>query len=215
MEPLVIISATGTEVGKTHLGEALLLAHAPHPIAAYKPVETGIRPGGVGEDDARLRTRATFHVKQRYSFVPPISAHRASAEAGVVIDMALIAADVVTARQRSALLVELPGGLYSPLTLSLRNADLVTLLAPTLHILLAPNRLGVLHDVLSVFAAYPAIDAVVLTPAPGTDASRSANAADLVDLGIPCLGTLPTAPAETLARHPILIGLANRLRSVP
>ncbi len=155
--------------------------------------------------------RATFHVKQRYTFVPPISAHRAAAEAGIAIEPAVIVADARAARQRSALLLELPGGLYSPLSLALRNADLITALSPTLHVLLAPNRLGVLHDVLVARAAYPAIDAVLLTPAASADVSQSANADDLRALGVPCLGTLPRESPEVLANHPLIESLVARL----
>ncbi len=212
MEPLVLISGTGTEIGKTHTGEAFLLAFGRRrPIAAYKPVETGVPPGGRGEDDARLASRATFHVKQRYTFVPPISAHRAAAEAGVVIDTAVILEDARSARERSALLLELPGGLFSPLSLTLRNADLISSLCPTLHVLLAPNRLGVLHDVLVARQAFPAIDAVLLTPAASTDVSQSANDEDLRALGVPCLGTLPRTSAEVLANHPLIESLVTRL----
>jgi dethiobiotin synthetase len=214
MGPLVIISATGTEMGKTHVGEAFLLAHAPRPMAAYKPIETGVAEGSAGEDDTRLLRRATFHVKQRYTFVPPVSPHRAAAEAGERIDPALILEDAARARCRSPLLLELPGGLYSPVTLELRNADLVTALAPTLHVLLAPNRLGVLHDVLVTLAAYPRIDAVVLTPALTVDRSQSTNAGDLAELGAPCLGALPRGTPEELAHHPILRALVARLSSI-
>jgi dethiobiotin synthetase len=212
MEPLVIISATGTDVGKTHVGEAFLLGYAPRSIAAYKPIETGVAPGAVGEDDRRLCRRATFHVKQRYTFVPPISPHRAAAEAGVSMDLAAILHDAAEARARSPLLVELAGGLYSPLALKTRNADLVTALTPTLHVLLAPNRLGVLHDVLVTLTAYPAIDAVLLNPAAATDASQPTNAGDLVALGVPCLGTLPRGTPEELASHPHIRSLIDRFR---
>ena len=212
MESLVLISGTGTEVGKTHFGEAFLLAFERHGrIGCFKPIETGVPPGRRGGDDERLASRATFHVKQRYTFEPPISAHRAAAEAGVDIDPAAIVTDAIGARASSALLVELPGGLFSPLSLSLRNADLVTLLAPTLHVLLAPNRLGVLHDVLVTLRAYPAIDAVLLTPAATVDVSQSANDHDLRSLGAPCLGTLPRATPEELALHPLIASLVDRL----
>ena len=50
-------------------------------------------------------------------------------------------------REASPLVVELAGGLFSPLAPQLTNAEVIAALAPTFTFLVAPDRLGVLHDI--------------------------------------------------------------------
>ncbi len=80
-------------------------------------------------------------------------------------------------------LIETAGGLCSPLSLSTSNLDLVIGAGSVVLVLVAPNRLGVLHDVLACVAllrhAALAPPLIVLTEAAGRDPSSSTNAREL------------------------------------
>ena len=208
MGALVVVTGCGTGIGKTHFAESLIwrLAGDGWRVGSYKPIETGIEPGAVeGADSRRLAGAAVFHVKQRYVFGPPVSPHLAARDVGVSIDLARIAADVKDSREQAdAMVVELAGGLFSPLGQTTTNADLVTQLNPTLHVLIASNRLGVLHDVLAVTKTGVPLDLVLLMPAGIADLSQTSNATELRALGVPCLGALPFGPSKDLANDPIL-----------
>src|SRR5437868_1090187 len=123
---LVIITGIGTEIGKTHVSEALLRAlSGGRRVVGVKPVESGV--GTTGDADAaRLARVSTFHVKHRaYAFGPAVSPHLAARRAGVDIDVWGLAADLRGLRSLADLtLVELPGGLFSPLSATESNADL-------------------------------------------------------------------------------------------
>src|SRR5205085_10256818 len=105
--PLVIVTGTGTEIGKTHVSVALVRAWAealrsqgsPSRVAGLKPVESG----GTA-DIAGLEQASTFHVKRDrvpYMLARPVSPHLAAREAGVVIDPARIAAFVTAVRDEA------------------------------------------------------------------------------------------------------------------
>ena len=104
-------------------------------------------------------------------------------------------------------LVELPGGLFSPLGPTSTNADLAVALPPDAVFLVAPDRLGVLHDVgATVRAAHAeriAIRALVLVATATLDASSTTNAAELALVTRETiLGPVPRAPSAELADHP-------------
>jgi dethiobiotin synthetase len=180
---VILVSGTGTGVGKTHLACALTVASSRRrPTAAYKPVETGVPRGQVGEDSARLDASATFHVKHlpRWTFVQPLTPARAARLEGVELPLQRIVEAVrVAAQDTPGLVVELPGGLFSPLTDRETAADLLAALRPR-WVLVAHNRLGALHDVLACVHDRPA------TPAPaaillvrGVDGAAGSNAEEL------------------------------------
>jgi dethiobiotin synthetase len=81
---------------------------------------------------------------------------RAALELGAAIDLAAVAA-WVEERERNAVpdltLLETAGGLYSPLAPGLTNVDLIRALAVDAWVLVARDRLGVLHDCLATLAA--------------------------------------------------------------
>ncbi len=224
MTPLVVITGTGTDVGKTHFATALVQAWAkagPCPIAGIKPVETGVE--GAAPDGSRLAQVSTFHVKRYpppYLFVRPVSPHLAAREADVAIDLDVVLSWVSRFRaEAGAVVMELAGGLFTPLSTSRTNADLVRGLPGARTILVAPDRLGVLHDVLCAGTAAKAIgvalDGVVLSTPERPDAATGTNAAELRALtGLPVLAELGRASAEALSEHPALRALVGRL-SVP
>ena len=82
-------------------------------------------------------------------------------------------------------LVELAGGAFSPLGPGLTNVDLALALDPALWLLVAPDALGVLHDVTASLRALPRPpDAVVLSGSRPPDQSTGGNAQELASLGI-------------------------------
>lgn len=191
----LVFVGTGTDVGKTHVAVAVavLLRRRGEGVAALKPVETGVREAA--PDATRLAEAAGFHVKHPcYGFEPPISPHLAARQAGQSIDLDLLADWVDRYRARWQL-VETAGGLLSPLSDCHTNLDLAVRLAPWRLVLVAPNRIGVLHDVTACLVALEARQPrlrertrVALSAPDAPDASSATNRAELERLGL----SLPT-----------------------
>jgi dethiobiotin synthetase len=215
---LVAVTGTGTSIGKTHCAEALLLAlrgMLPR-VAGIKPIETGLADGGLSDAD-RLRQASSFHVKHAgYQFAQPVSPHLAAREAGQAIDLGVVRTFVEHVRAESDVtLVELAGGLFSPLSESTLNVDLVRALRPDFTLLVAPDRLGVLHDVLATTCAAQSLGATfaaLVVVAPATpDGSTGRNAAELLHFihNIAILELRRASVAE-LARDPAVVALAKQ-----
>jgi dethiobiotin synthetase len=117
-----------------------------------------------------------------------VSPHLGAREQGVSIDVAQVAAWVAQQEANAGAtvsLVELAGGAFSPLGLGVTNVELALALEPALWLLVAPDALGVLHDVTATLRALPrAPDALVLSGARAPDPSTGSNAAELARLGI-------------------------------
>jgi dethiobiotin synthetase len=206
MGRLVVVAGTGTEIGKTHVSEALLLSLGAQGrrAAGIKPVESGV---GEGVSDAgRLAGASTFHVKHAaVALTEPVSPHRAARLAGLTLDIPSIADAILPLRaDLDVLLAELPGGLFTPLSEHAVNADLAARLHPDTLLLVAPDRLGVLHDVLAVLRASAAmslaITGIVLVAPPKPDRSTGTNAEELARIiATPVLATLRRAAPSALA----------------
>lgn len=187
----IVIVGTGTSVGKTHLGVALVAAVARRgkAVCGLKPVESGVPAGMPGEDAAALATVSTFHVKHPppYAFPDPVSPHLAARRAGVLIELERIRS-WVDEHPAPWLLIETAGALLSPLSVGLSNIDLAAALDPDRWILVGMDRLGVLHDVAAcrlVMGARHLPAPLVVLQAPDTrDASTGTNAEELRLLGI-------------------------------
>src|ERR1019366_8468340 len=153
---LLIVAGTGTGIGKTDFSEALLIAlSALYPrVAGVKPIETGMGEATVS-DASRLERVSSFHVKHfGYVFAEPVSPHLAARESDTPIRLDVLVPLIQAAQAKAdVLLVELPGGLFTPLSDTEVNADLVRALMPDITLLIAPDRLGVLHEVLSTHRA--------------------------------------------------------------
>jgi dethiobiotin synthetase len=220
---VVVVTGTGTGIGKTHFCEALLLMAAREGLraAGVKPIESGV--ASVDRSDAdRLRAASTFHVKPfGLAFPDSMSPHLAARLAGLPIQIDPIVATVDELRTAPDLLViELPGGLFTPLAPPVLNVDLATALRPDVVLLVAPDRLGALHDVIVTVRAARAhplvIDGVVLVTPREPDASTGRNAADIPSLtnGVAVAAELPWAPAPSIAADGTLRQyLFRRLRS--
>ena len=218
LAPLLAVTGTGTGIGKTHVSAAILrqwsralqaAGLAGPRVAGIKPVESGVVPGAA-TDAQTLERASTFHVKR---FPPPymlaraVSPHLAAADEGRVLELEVIRAYVQTVRgEADAVAVELPGGLFSPLAPELDNAGVLRALAPTAALLVAPDRLGVLHDVGATTRAAAAcgvrLDGIILVAPEHADASTGTNAVELrLVSSVPVVASLPRADVGTLAGH--------------
>jgi dethiobiotin synthetase len=187
-----VIVGAGTGVGKTHLGVALTraLALQGEQVVALKPIESGVVPGEMS-DAAQLAAASMFHVKHPppYVFAEPVSPHLAARQNGRVIDLRVVT-EWIDAHVCPWVLVETAGGLLSPLGAGLTNLDLSRAVQPDAVLLVAQDRLGVIHDVsvcrlaLRVLAGELHQVVVVLQSPPVSDASTGTNAAELSALGL-------------------------------
>ncbi|MEO8798172.1 MAG: dethiobiotin synthase, partial [Polyangiaceae bacterium] len=188
---ILVVTGTGTEIGKTHLGVSILeRAGRTAAVLGYKPIESGCGLNAPTSDHALLAAASTFHVKHppEYLFGAPISPHLAARLEGRRIDLDLIVERVAhLATQVEGLLVELAGGLFSPLNEASLNVQLLVKLQHSLPaskaVLVVPDRLGVLHDVGSTVRAAKGegarLDAILLAMPASPDASTGTNAAEL------------------------------------
>lgn len=216
---LVVVGGTGTEIGKTHVAEALLLALGAAGLraAGLKPVESGV---GTGESDrARLSRASTFHVEHfGVALKAPLSPHRAARAEGVSLHLEALAEGIEAARMGADfVVVELAGGLFTPLAEGALNADFAARLGPDFLLLIAPDRLGVLHDVLATTRAAAAaglrIHGIALVEPAQRDASTGVDAADLASFAdVPVLATVPRARPSQLAGDPSLALIVAALR---
>lgn len=225
--PLLLVTGTGTAVGKTHVSGALLLAWlrvlaeagvADPKVAGLKPVETGVSASGGEGDGATLERLSTFHVKR---FPPPyllgraVSPHLAARDAGRTVELSVIRRYVASVREHAdAVVVELAGGLFTPLAEGLSNADVVRDLAADVVLLVAPDRLGVLHEVAATTRAAGAAGVVltgIVLVAPGApDASTGTNAAELgLVTDLPVLAVVPRGEMGALAARSDLASIVG------
>jgi dethiobiotin synthetase len=187
----VLVLGTGTNVGKTRVSLALarMLAQLAPALAVLplKPVETG------GTADAEALARVAQHCsppRPRYVFPDPVSPHLAARRAGTQLNLQDLKRWVEDAEAQCTTLhcitlIETAGGAFSPLAPALTNAALVDALDAR-PILVAPDRLGVLHDVTATLASLRCSASIelVLSQTPPADASTGTNAAELERLGI-------------------------------
>lgn len=200
---IVFVAGTGTDVGKTHVTCALL-AHLKTAIG-WKPISSG----GTGDADRHALACGEL-VEPMYALGRPVSPHLAAREEGITIDVERVVARARELERRSGVLVlETAGGLFTPLGESTTNADLASALDPKV-LLVAPDRLGVLHDVRACVRAYRSLLHVVLSAPASPDASTGTNAEEIERLGIArVLAAFPRAPSDATES----IEQARRVRS--
>ena len=193
----IFITGTDTNAGKTVLATLLMrhLRAREISVAAFKPVCSG------GRDDAKALRSAlgcglTLDVINPWYFraaVAPLLAARAEKR------KVLLAEVLAHARQLQkrfpVLIVEGAGGLLSPLGEDFDSRDLIKALRAT-PVVVAPNRLGAINQVLLTLAALPRgvskIAPVVLVSRPEPDAAGKGNLKFLREkLDGQCLCELP------------------------
>jgi dethiobiotin synthetase len=196
--PGLFITGTDTAVGKTHVAAAIarkLVADGLR-VGVYKPVASGCTRGTDGNltsDDARMLWEAAgkpglFKHVCPQCFAAPLAPHLAARVEGREIDKDLLIDGLEFWRLRSdAVLVEGAGGLFSPLDDERLNIDFAREIDYAM-VLVAPNRLGTIHGVLStILAAFqrtPSLPfkAVVLNEVTSdpSDLSRASNAQEIL-----------------------------------
>ncbi len=209
LAPLIVITGTGTGIGKTHIACALLQCAGQHDerVFGYKSVESGV-VATHPSDATRLADASTFHVQHwpGVQLAASLSPDMAAALEDKSLDWPAVVAFTFGLRKDGiAVLVELPGGLFTPITPELRNIDAVSALEPSATLVIAPDRLGVLHDVGAVIAGAKylgaPISAIGLVMPERHDASTGRNAEVLRRLlDMPVLGPWPRARIDAL-RH--------------
>jgi dethiobiotin synthetase len=185
----VVILGTGTDVGKTYVTASIARGLRRHgTVLALKPIESGVEGGRAGDAGAIAEAAGHPPALSRWRFARGVSPHLAAREAGVVIEVGEVAKWLVDQEmhaQGATTLVELAGGAFSPLALGVTNVELALALEPAVWLLVAPDSLGVLHDLTATLRALPrAPDAIVLSAARAADASSGSNAVELAQLGI-------------------------------
>jgi dethiobiotin synthetase len=217
------ITGTDTGVGKTLVACALVHAFTQQGrrVAGMKPVAAGAvhtAEGWLNEDVTRLRAAANVSAAltllNPYCFEPAVAPHIAANEAGVEIDLEVIArAYAQLAAQSDIVIVEGVGGFCVPLNAKQDSADLAVRLAlPVL--LVVGMRLGCLNHALLTAAAIRARGLALA----GWIANRidphyervDANISALVErLGAPLCGDIEYAAAPATERASRELDLAQ------
>ena len=201
----LFVTGTDTGVGKTRVAVSLIHALRAQGlrVAAMKPVSAGSEPGELHEDVAALLQAANVAADVRdvnpYAFEPAIAPHIAAEQAGVRIDLQVIAAAYARlAEQADAVVVEGAGGWRVPLNEAEDMADLAQRLELPV-VLVVGLRLGCLNHALltaeSIASRQLPWAGWVGNQIDPTMAQQAANIAALrARLPGPCLGIQPFQP---------------------
>lgn len=183
MSNAFFITATGTEIGKTYVSASLLQAarDAGRSVSAIKPLMSGFDPDNLLASDAgqllkacgREATPENVNAICLHSFTPPLAPNVAARQAGVALDDDALTAFCEDGLSRAAdlCLVEGAGGVLSPATDSMLQADLAARLKLP-AILITADYLGTVSHTLSAMEALdrrgvPVSAVVVSEPSPG------------------------------------------------
>ena len=151
---VVLVTGTGTEVGKTWAaaGLARLLRRRGRSVAACKPIQSFDPDEGDPTDAAVLAAATGQHTdavcppEHTYPvpLAPPMAARKLGRVCPTLDELAANCRFVATA---DVGLVEGVGGLYSPMASDGHNLDLIERIEPDLVIVVASAALGGIHDV--------------------------------------------------------------------
>lgn len=173
----LFITATGTDVGKTHVACALIRSAraAAQPVEAFKPVLSGY-DGPAGSDAARLlealgRPVTDIDTMSPLRFAAPLAPPSAARQEARWLDLADLAALCLARMTTDALLlIEGAGGIMSPLAEGATNLDLAdNLRAPV--VLVTGSYLGAVSHTLTAIEVIRArgltIAAIVISESEG------------------------------------------------
>jgi len=209
----LFFAGTDTEVGKTYCASlaASGLSGDGYRVGVYKPVASDCRRNGdrwVCDDAVSLweaagRPGTLGHVCPQ-CFEAPLAPPEAARAENRTVDPALLrrGADRWTSGPFDVVIVEGAGGLMSPLADGVLNVDLLLQLRPASLIIVAANRLGVIHQVLSCCEAarargVVAAGIVLSSPRAEADPSVAANADQIARYtDVPILGELAHGATE-------------------
>ncbi len=180
----IYVTGTDTEVGKTWFSVALIrsLRKTIPRVGAYKPVASGLSVAG--DSDASRLWEATGRLESMklvcpQAFAAPLAPPLAASLEGQKVDASLLSMGVRAWNGRcDVLVVEGAGGLLSPLTFEMTNADLAAKLGWPIAIVVA-NQLGAVNQALMAYEVATtrklAVAAIVLNEASRQNASTYAH----------------------------------------
>jgi dethiobiotin synthetase len=211
----VLVTGTGTEVGKTVVAAAIArtLAADGKRVAVFKPAVTGLDEG-VETDHALLRRAAGSDQSDEeiapYRYGPPASPHLAAALAGAEIDPErLRQAAAAAAAEADAFVCEGVGGLLVPLSPTYLVRDLAADLGYPVVVVARPGLGTINHTLLTLEAARAAaleVAAIVLTPWPEEPTEiEGSNRETIAALGATSVLTLPPLDLSEPATWPTLL----------
>ncbi len=149
----IVVTGTGTGVGKTFVSRDILttLRLGGHHCLGLKPIETGFIDPEASDAFGLAASAEHNGITPCFTSPRPESPHRVARGTGVELTAARLATWVharIAEHSPALVVVETAGGLFTPLSATETNLDLVRALEPCLFVLVAADRLGVLHDVL-------------------------------------------------------------------
>ncbi len=194
MPPTLFFAGTDTDVGKTYVACCVAAAfrRSGKRVGVYKPVASGCRDenGERVSDDATAIWKAAGSIGPLrdvcpQKFLAPLAPPSAAAAENSSVDASLLrsAADVWRG-SCDVLIVEGAGGLFSPLADGMLNIDLVKRFADSRLIIVAANRLGVIHQTLATVEAAQhrgctAAGIILSNPSAEADTSCQTNASQI------------------------------------
>lgn len=194
MSAAVVVTGTGTDVGKTVFAAGLTVALR---ARYWKPVQAGLAPGSDSDTVAALGVDSRQIVPEAYRLATPCSPHLAAEIDGVTIDPARLVPPAVD----SALVIEGAGGALVPVTRELLYADLFARWALPV-VVVAATGLGTINHSLMTIEALRTRGVPILGVAFNGDPVEDSEAI-IADLGkVRRLGRLPRLDplnADTLA----------------
>lgn len=211
--PAVFVTASGTEIGKTFVAEAMLRQWrtAGYQVAVLKPVISGFDPADAANTDtSRLLAAAgaeitdeTIALVSPWRYAAPLSPDMAAAREGRTVPFDDVVSYCFAAINEAAdtgmhLMIEGIGGVMVPLDESRTVADLIAALGIP-AILVGGSYLGSLSHTLTACEALQArrvpIDSIVISETPDSDVPL----AETRDTVARFVGKIPV---EAIARQP-------------
>jgi len=201
----VLVTGTGTEVGKTVVACVLArtLADDGLRVAVFKPAVSGLDEylqQGEAPDHELLRIASRSAQEDDaiapYRYGPPVSPHLAAELAGEAIDPGrLRGAAATAAREADVVVAEGVGGFLVPLTLGYLVRDLARDLALPVVIAASPGLGTINHSLLTVEAVRAVgldVAAVALTPWPASPGTLELSNREAIER----LGGVPVTTLE-------------------
>jgi dethiobiotin synthetase len=202
----LFFAGTDTDVGKTYVSSlaAQVFMQMERKVGVYKPVASGCRivDGELVADDALSLWTAAGKPRSLHDVCPqrfgePLAPPEAAAAENKQVNAHLLVEGYRCWEDGfDVVIVEGAGGLFSPLADGILNADLAARLADSI-VIVAANRLGVIHQTLSVCEAaanrgLKPIGIVLCDPTGDADASSASNAAQIARYcPVPVIGSIP------------------------
>ncbi|MEQ1661977.1 MAG: dethiobiotin synthase [Thiobacillus sp.] len=208
------VTGTDTGVGKTRVAVALTLSLRAQGlrVAVMKPVAAGAAPGALNDDVVALRAvsnvQAELHDINPYTFEPAIAPHLAAEQAGVSIELPVIArAFERLAAVADVVVVEGAGGWRVPLNDREDMADLAHMLGLPVMMVVG-LRLGCLNHARLTAASIEECTRHWGWVANTLEPAQTAMAGNLESLrrllGAPCLGVCPYQKNTSISDAPWL-----------